>query len=163
MKLIKYIIRRILWLIPVIIGVTIIAFLVTRILPGDPIQLLLGDNISDQIKQMYIEKWGLDQPLYIQYFYYLRDLLHGDLGTSYLTNNAVAFDLMKRLPATLELIIMAMILSVVIGITAGIVAAINRNNIFDHITRVFVLIGTILPPFWLGLLLIYFFFFLAGV
>ena len=163
MKFIKYIIRRILWLIPVLIGVTLIAFLVTRILPGDPIQLLLGDNTSEEVKQAYVEKWGLDQPLYTQYFRYMGGLLQGDLGTSYLTNNPVSFDLMKKLPATLELVIMALFISVVIGIFLGIVAAIKRNSIIDHITRVIVLIGTIMPPFWIGLLLVYFFFYQLGI
>ena len=163
MKFIKYVIRRLLWLIPVLLGVTIIAFLVTRILPGDPIHLLLGDNTSEEVRQAYIEKWGLNLPLYIQYIRYMGGLLRGDLGTSYLTNNPVSFDLMKKLPATLELVITAMFLSVIIGILLGIVAAIKRNSIIDHIVRLIVLIGTVMPPFWVGLLLVYFLFYRLGV
>ena len=159
MKLLRYIGRRLLWLIPVLLFVTLITFVITRLLPGDPVQMLLGDQATEELYAQYTEKMGLDKPIFVQYAYYIQDLLQGDWGTSYQTNNPVQYDLMKKLPATLELIIVSLTLSVIIGIGLGIFAAIKKNTVSDHIVRIVSLTGTVMPSFWFGLLLIYFLFF----
>lgn len=148
-----FILRRVLLLIPVAIGLTVIMFAIARLLPGDPVALAAGPNATAEEVQALAREFGLDQPVWVQYFDYLQGVAHGDLGTSLLTRRPVAADIAVYLPATLELVIAAMAIAVVLGIPLGLVTAIWRNRWPDYLSQI-VAIGAIsMPRFFLGLLL----------
>lgn len=146
------------------IGITLIAFVVTHLVPGDPAAANLGQHaLSDPaVVHAWKVKNGLDRPLPVQYLRYLGGLLHGDLGTSQRTQRGVWTDLAEYVPATVELATVAIILSVVIGIPLGVIAAVKRNRWADQVLRVLSLSGVSLPTFWLALLAYYVFFFKLG-
>lgn len=151
----SFVLRRLLASIPVIIGVTIIAFLLIHLVPGDPAQaMLFGANASpEQIDQLR-DQLGLTQPLWQQYFTFAGDLLHGDLGTSYVTHNSVAYELVSRTPSTLALTGAAMLVAVVIGVPLGLVAGLRPNSMLDNIARFVSFLGVAIPYFFLALLLV---------
>lgn len=151
----SFVLRRLLASIPVIIGVTIIAFLLIHLVPGDPAQtMLFGSNASpEQINQLR-DQLGLTQPLWQQYFTFAGDLLHGDLGTSYVTHNSVAYELVSRTPSTLALTGTAMLVAVVIGVPLGLVAGLRPNSVLDNIARFVSFLGVAIPYFFLALLLV---------
>ncbi len=164
MDLWRYILRRILFTIPTVFGALVIMFIVTRILPGDPVMMLLGpahaspENIESMRKLM-----GLDHSVPAQFVIYLKQLLHGDLGYSYHTGNPVSYELLTRFPATFELTTFAFILMVCVSLPLGVVSGYFRNKSPDNIISVFTVIGVSMPTFWLGLLLIYTFFYKLGI
>jgi ABC-type dipeptide/oligopeptide/nickel transport system permease component len=145
-------------MVPVIIGVTLIVFLTMRVLPGDPARLLLRDlgATQEQVADMRAAL-GLDRPLHVQYFRYLTDVLRGDLQDSYSMRQPVLTIIVNRLPATIELALAALILSVVIGVIAGTVAAARQNSVVDYVTTTIVTVGLSMPTFWIGLMLILYF------
>ena len=148
-----FILRRILMLVPLVIGLTVIMFAIARILPGDPVALAAGPNATPAEIEALSHEFGLDQPIWTQYFHYVGGLLHGDLGTSLLTRRPVAADIAAYLPATLELVCAAMLIAVAIGIPLGLATAVWRNRWPDYLSQV-VAIGAIsMPRFFLGLLL----------
>jgi len=149
--------------IPVVIGVVIISFLLTRALPGDPAVYFAGvaaDTVS--IEQTRVAM-GLDKPLVQQFFIYVGNLLQGDLGQSLSSGRSVAADLAKRLPASLELTLSALILAIVIAVPLGVLAATRPGTWVDHLCRVVVTAGVSLPTFFTGILLIYIFYYLLGI
>lgn len=149
--------------IPVVIGVVIISFLLTRALPGDPAVYFAGvaaDTAS--IEQTRIAM-GLDKPLLQQFFIYVGDLLQGDLGQSLLSGRSVTEDLAKRLPASLELTLTALLLAIAIAVPLGVLAATRPGTWVDHLCRVVVTAGVSLPTFFTGILLIYIFYYLLGI
>ncbi len=150
----RFIIRRLILLIPLLIGVTLVAFIISQTVPSDPVNAALGQNaVSDEeLVAAFRAKWGLDQPPHIQYFTYIGNLLQGDMGTSISTRRPVTDDLSRFLPATIELATTAIILAVLIGVPFGIISAIRRNTWLDQLTRVISLIGVSAPVFWLALL-----------
>ena len=153
MALQVYIIRRILLLIPVLLGITVLSFTISHLIPGDPAALSLGPHAhADQI-QAYRHELGLDRPLYVQYWIYLKDLAHGDLGTSLTTHRPVAADLKEYFPATFELTLIALLITVLMGLPLGVLSAVKKDKPVDHVSRVFSLTGVSMPIFWLGLLL----------
>ena len=141
-------------LIPILLGVTFVAFVVTRLLPGDPARIYAGINANETTVAGIRAEFGLDDPLPIQYLTYLQDLIVGDLGTSIRTRNDVLDDLIARAPATLELALVALTVAAVVGIPLGVYAAIRRGGRFDKFGRVASSVGQAFPDFWLGLLLI---------
>lgn len=150
----RYIIKRILYLIPVLIGVTFLVFFIMNLAPGNVAQLILGENATpDQIAALEKEM-GLDKPLIVQYFNYLLGLLHGSLGTSYSTGAPVAVEIGARFPYTLELTAVAAVFSIVLALPLGIIAAVKQNTWVDHVSMVISLIGVSMPIFWLALMLI---------
>ncbi len=154
MNLFGLLLRRLVGVVAVMIGVSVITFAVSHVIPADPVAAALGDHArEDQIAQFRAE-YGLDKPVAQQYVIYVSDLLHGNLGTSIRTRRPVASDLRDFFPATLELALYALLVSLLIGIPAGILSSLTRNRLPDHLVRVFALIGGSLPVFWLGLLLI---------
>jgi peptide/nickel transport system permease protein len=161
MSISTYIVRRLLLMIPVLIGITLVAFVVSHAVPGDPIVANLGQRAQDNpsIVARYRHEWGLDQPLPIQYLLYVKNLLHGDFGVSITSRRPVATDLHQYFPATLELASAATVFSVVLGIPLGVLAAVRRNRPADHISRVISLIGISTPVFWLGLLALVIFYY----
>jgi ABC-type dipeptide/oligopeptide/nickel transport system permease component len=158
MKLRDYIIRRLLLAIPVIIGVLAITFVLSYMV-GDPLALYITERTPRGAIQGIIAQHGLDQPVYIQFFYYLRDIAEGDWGYSRSAAMPVSQAIATKLPATIELSIFAMVFAVVLGIPLGILSATKKDQISDHITRVIALAGVSMPIFWFALILKYVFFY----
>jgi len=156
MKTWEFIVRRLLLLIPVLIGVTIITFVISHVIPADPaIAFAGGPKAQPETIERIREQLHLNEPLYIQYFYYLNDLIHLNLGKSYLENRPVIDAIAQYFPATFELTIIAMLISIPLGIIGGIISAIRRNKLSDQTTRFIAIIGYSLPIFWLALMLQY--------
>lgn len=150
----RYVARRLIGIVGVLIGVSIITFSISHLVPGDPAVVALGDRARDEQIQAFRVKYGLDRPVPEQFVIYIKGLLTGDLGLSIRTRRPVAQDLSQYFPATMELSITALLISVVLGIPAGIWSAVYRNRLPDTLVRIFALIGGSLPIFWLGLLAI---------
>lgn len=153
----QYTIRRLLQLMPVMLGVSIVVFLIMHLTPGDPVALMFGLDAAanPEVVENLRRELGLDKPLYAQYWRFLSNVLKGDFGRSITTNDKVVEEVATRLPATLELAISALILSVIVGVIAGILAAAYRNSVFDYMSTLGALFGASLPAFWFGLMLIY--------
>jgi ABC-type dipeptide/oligopeptide/nickel transport system permease component len=148
--------RRILGAIPVLLGISFLIFMLMHIAPGDPVSLLLGDDVTpEDIAQMRREL-GLDQPLIVQYWNFLTAAVTGDFGRSLKFNEPVIKLVMERLPATIELGIASMLVAILIAIPLGVYSAIKHNSLLDHAGMGVALIGISLPNFWLGIMLIYF-------
>ncbi len=158
-KLAVYITRRCLALIPQLLAISIVTFVLARLLPGDPITLILGPMATPESRANLASQMHLDEPMHIQYVYYLQDLLRGDLGRSWNTSNTVAHDLLTRFPATFELITYSLLLALVVGISIGIVTAFRPGGWVDRATRLYGLMAGAMPDFWLALLLIFFLYF----
>lgn len=158
MSIIGVLRRRLLFIALVVIGVTLITFAISHMIPGDPARLLAGDRASDELVAQMREKLGLDQPLYVQYARYMVGLLHGDLGTLIRTGRPVAEDILAYFPATLELVVTALTMSILLGVPLGIASAVWRNGLIDQIARTFAAVGISTPAFWLGLLLLVLFY-----
>ena len=154
MQLHKYIFRRVLLAIPLVLGITVVAFLIANAIPADPINANLPQSAlnNERLVAAFREKWGLDQPLHVQYLTYLGNLLRGDMGVSIRTGNAVLADLRQFLPATIELATMSIVVGMLLGITFGVVSAVWRNTPLDYLVRVFALIGVSFPVFLLALI-----------
>lgn len=155
--MIKFIIKRLLALIPVIIGVTFMVYFIMSLAPGDPALLLLGDDATpEQIADLRAEM-GLDKPFIVQYGRYMLHLVQGDMGTSYKTKNAVSKEVFSRFPNTLVLAGFSTLVSIVLALPLGVFAAVKQNSLFDTVSMVVALLGVSIPIFWFGLLLILFF------
>ncbi|BDA85876.1 peptide ABC transporter permease [Aureimonas sp. SA4125] len=153
-----YLLKRIGLLIPTFIGVTLVSFLFIRLLPGDPIIALAGERgLSPERYAQLVAQFGYDRPLYVQYFSYFWDVLHGDFGQSISTKQPVLREFMNLFPATIELSLVAILLAVIVGIPAGVFAAVKRGSWFDQSIMGTALVGYSMPIFWWGLLLIIFF------
>ncbi|MFM9858689.1 ABC transporter permease subunit [Pseudoxanthobacter sp. M-2] len=153
--MIPFLAKRIGLLIPTFLGVTVVAFLFIRLLPGDPVLLLAGERgLSPERYAELMAQFGFDRPLWQQYVEYLTGVLHGDLGNSIVTKRPVLSEFAALFPATLELSITAMIFAVVLGLPAGVIAAVRRGSVFDHTVMSTALVGYSMPIFWWGLLLI---------
>ncbi len=151
----KFLFKRLLVLVPVFFGVTLVAFGFIRALPGDPVEVLAGERgVSPERHAELMAKLGLDQPLWQQYLSYVGDVLQGDLGTSLITNRPVAEEFFELFPATAELAICAILFAVILGIPAGIIAAVKRGTWIDQGIMSISLAGYSMPIFWWGLLLI---------
>ena len=144
-----------------LVGVTIITFVLTNLVPGDPITAALGERAAGdpKIVAAYRAAQGLDKPAVVQYFVYLGNLLHGDLGTSIGTRNPVVQDLAYAFPATAELAVFAIVVAVVVGLTLALVAALRRNRLSDQLIRAISVVGISVPTFWLAVAAYFLFFF----
>ncbi len=151
--MIRFLLRRVLLTVPVLLGLTVLVFVIGRLLPGDPVALAAGPNASAAEIADYAREFGLDRPVVEQYWRYLLGLLQGDFGVSLFTRRPVAEDLAAYLPATLELVFTAMFLAVAIGLPAGLATAVWRDRWPDTISRVLALGAISMPRFFLGLLL----------
>ena len=150
--MLHYIGKRLLHLIPVLLGMTFIVFLIIRAIPGDPAQVILGQQATAEATAALREKLGLNNPWYVEYFNYLKDLMTFDLGESLRTSQPIVAEIWPYLAATFELALFAMIIAVIIGMNAGIISAWFQNSWFDYLAMVIALIGVSMPIFWLGLL-----------
>ena len=157
----SYIIRRLVQSVIVFILITLFVFLVMRLLPGDPIYMIMSRAASETATEMQLDKlrhqYGLDRPMMVQYFSWLNGVFHGDLGVSILNNTDISQSLMKRLPVTLHLGVLALIISFVLGIPAGVICAVRRGTWIDTVVTTLANIGITIPVFWLALVLMYIF------
>jgi peptide/nickel transport system permease protein len=154
-----YIARRLLLLIPVLLGVTFVTFALTRIIPGNPIDRMISPMASREVRERVAEEAGLNDSLVVQYVRYVRDLLRGDLGDSFVTSQPVRTDLASRFGATFELTSYAMLIALLASVPLGVAAAVWRDRWVDHVSRLIAVVGVAMPVFWLGLLAIYFLFY----
>ncbi|CAK7060157.1 nickel ABC transporter permease [Tissierella sp.] len=150
----KYIIRRLLLLIPVMLGVTFLVFTIMYFTPGDPVKLILGESAQPEQVEALREEMGLNDSFIVQYFRFITKALTGDFGRSYSTKKPVFDEVFARFPATLKLTVAAMIIAVIIGIPVGIISATKQYSALDSISMIGALIGVSMPVFWLGLMLI---------
>lgn len=150
--MLNYTIRRILSLIPVLFGMTLVVFAIIHAIPGDPAQVILGQKATKEAIATLTRELGLDRPLYIQYFEYIKSLVSGDLGSSLRTRGPINEEIWPYLAATMELTLFAMIIAVLVGVNAGIISAWFSNSWFDYTAMILALIGVSLPIFWLGLM-----------
>lgn len=152
MNLRFYILRRIALIIPTLVGLTILTFSISRIVPGDPVGLAAGPRATEEIKEAFRREFGLDQPLPIQYLNYMAGLFRGDWGESLYSRRDVIGDLRAFWPATLELTTAAVIIATLLGVPAGVISAMYRNRLPDHVARVLSLFFVSFPSFWLAMI-----------
>ncbi|KLU61983.1 glutathione transport system permease protein GsiC [Peptococcaceae bacterium CEB3] len=155
--MVNFILKRVLQMIPVLIGVTLVVFLIMHLVPGDPAVLMAGEGASPQRIADIRHQLGLDRPLSVQYADYLRNVLHGNLGTSIRSNRPVLKEILVRLPTTAELAVASVLIMVVIGLGSGILSAMRQGSWSDLLLMVLALLGVSVPSFWIGLMLIYYF------
>jgi peptide/nickel transport system permease protein len=149
----RFLVRRLLLTIPVIVGVATLVFSLIHLVPGDPVRAMLGDSASQSDIAEMRGRLGLDRPLYIQYGHFMKGAAMGDLGTSLRTDQPVAALILDRIPATFELALAAMLASLVVAVPLGIIAAVKRGTAVDHAATTLALVGMSIPNFWLGPLL----------
>ena len=152
--MIKYILKRLLAMIPVILALTFVVFTILYFTPGDPTSIILGNEYTAELSAQVKSELGIDRPFIVQYFSYLGGLVQGDFGMSYHTRAPVSYQLSDMFPNTFKIVICAMIFCVGVGLPIGVLSATKPNSIFSNVTMVFSLLGVSLPIFWLGLLLI---------
>jgi peptide/nickel transport system permease protein len=156
-SLASYILRRALLIIPTLFGVSILTFVLSRMVPGDPARLAAGAQATPEMHEQIRREFGLDEPLWVQYWNYLTGLVQGDWGRSILSRRPVLEDLSVYWPATLELVVFAMLIAVTVGVPLGILAAVRADRPADQVSRVVALLGVSVPAFWLAILLQIFF------
>jgi peptide/nickel transport system permease protein len=159
----EYIIRRLVLLVPTVLGVSIIVFLMMHFIPGDPVALLLGDYYTEATAKAIRAQYGLDKPLHVQYMLWLSRLFVGDWGQSIIANRPIFDDLVQRIPVTLELIVLSMGFALLIAVPAGVIAALKPYSWRDYTAMTTALIGVSVPEFFMGILLILFFSLLWGI
>jgi ABC-type dipeptide/oligopeptide/nickel transport system permease component len=155
--LLFYIAKRILYLIPALIVLTILVFSILHLTPGDPALAILGEHASKESIDKVRKELGLDKPLYVQYLIFLKRISKGDFGKSIKSDRPVLKEFSERFSATFELAIMSMVFAIIFGIAAGVISATYRYSIFDYATMSLSVAGLSIPVFWFGLILIYFF------
>ena len=153
MTFLQYFLRRIVFVTPLLLGITVMAFLIANLIPADPIIANLPPNAlnDEDTIAAFRKKWGLDKPLHEQYLTYLGNLLQGDMGTSIKTRKPVAEDISRRLPATIELATLGIIYGVLLGVGLGLISAIWKDTLADYFARVVAFIGISFPVFLIGL------------
>ena len=150
----NFLLRRLLLLIPVLWGVATLVFLLLHFIPGDPVDLMLGDSALGTDRETLRDQLGLNDPLIIQYLRYFGDLLQGDWGTSLFSKKPVFEEIMERVPATMELMFGAMVVTILVAMPLGLIAAVNKGTWIDQGAMIFSLLGVSIPNFWLGPMLI---------
>jgi peptide/nickel transport system permease protein len=155
--MLRYVVRRLFLLVPILLGVSILIFFWIRALPGNPATALLGERSTPKLVKEYKERYGLDRPIPVQYWDYVKNTVKGDLGTSISSRRAVTYEIKQRFPATIELAFAAMIIAVGLGIPLGFLAAKRHGGLFDHSTLIGSLLGISIPIFFLAIILKYLF------
>ena len=161
MERLRFIGKRLIYLVIMLIGVATLVFILTKLIPGDPVTANLSQRaLSDpEIVAAYKLRYGLDKPLITQYLYYMRNLIQLDLGTSIRTGNGVLAELGRCFPATIELALWSIVIASVLGVFFGIISAIKRNSVIDQVVRAISVTGVSVPSFWLALLVLFFFYY----
>ena len=153
----QFLIRRLALAIPVLLGILLVTFTLNRLIPGDPCRAVLGERATDEICDRYLERYGLNEPIPVQFMLYTRNILQGDLGTSLRFGRTVTDLLAERLPVTIELAVAALGFAIITGIPLGIISAYRRNSGWDVGTMMLANVGVSMPVFWLGLMLAFLF------
>ncbi|WP_234186795.1 ABC transporter permease [Shinella sp. NM-101] len=159
----RIVLSRLPMIVPQMLGVIFVTFMLVRLLPGDPTLLMLGNMATPESIANLREQLGLNGTLWEQFLSYMGNVMHGDLGISLFTSNPVATDLMDRAPATLELIFYSMLLTLAVAVVVAVIAVVRPGGIMDYVSRFYGLAAGAIPDFWVGLLLIFFLFSLAGI
>lgn len=162
-SLLTYTLKRIVYAVPTILGLLVLVFVISRVIPADPAALVAGEMATPEQVQALREQYHFDDPLYVQLVLYFKQLARGDLGTSLYSGRKVLDDIAERFPATLELTLVSMVLSILIGVPLGIVAALKRNSFLDHLLRGLTVAGLAIASFWLGIMLQLFFSMWLGI
>lgn len=152
--MIRYIVKRILGILPVLLGISIVVFFAVRLIPGDYATITLGTQYTEEAAALLREKYGLEQPLVYQYLLWLKGILTGDFGFSYISDQPVLALLVSRLPVTLELTVLSLLMAVLVGVPMGYWAACKRNKLPDSLVTITGLLGISIPNFWLGTMMI---------
>lgn len=155
--MIRFILKRLVQIIPVIIGVSLVVFLIMQMVPGDPAAVLAGEGASKETVEQYREDLGLNRPVVVQYFSYITNVFQGDLGHSLKNNQPVLDEILLRLPITIELAFYSILVTIVLGMLAGIISAVKPYSLTDIGVTIISLLGISLPSFWMGLLFMYVF------
>lgn len=155
--MLKYIVRRLLETIPVLVGITLLLFLLLYVIPGDPARVMIPKGASPQVIKNIQEKFGLDQPLYIQYFKYLGNVVRGDFGISYRFRRPVIDILAEHYPNSVKLALVAILIEIIIGIIAGVISAVRQYSFLDSVVTLSTTLAVCVPVFWLGMMLQLFF------
>jgi ABC-type dipeptide/oligopeptide/nickel transport system permease component len=153
MRLLALLLHRLLWFVPTLLGLLALTFIVSRVIPADPVALVAGETATPAQVEALRKQLGFDRPLPVQFVDYVTRLVRGDMGTSLFTRRPIVEDLAHRLPATIELTLVAMVVSVVIGIPLGVLSALWRNSPLDHAVRVVTVSGLAIASFWLGIMM----------
>ncbi len=153
MRAVVLTINRVIWFVPTLLGLLLITFTISHVIPADPIAFIAGDNATAEQIAALKAKFGVDKPVIVQLWNYVLGVVQGDFGVSLYTQRPISDDLISRLPATLELAFVAIILSAVVGIPLGVLAAVHRNSWLDHVLRIFTVSGLAIAAFWLAILL----------
>ena len=153
----RYIARRLVQLVPVVFGITLVLFVMLRLIPGDPASVMLGERATDEAVERINRQLGLDQPIYLQYFYFLRQLATLDLGTSIKYQIPVAGLLGQRLLVSLSVVGVTLVLTCIISLPLGVLAALRKDSLLDNVVRSVFMVLMLMPSFWVGILLIIFF------
>jgi peptide/nickel transport system permease protein len=162
MALLAYVLRRLAFVVPQALGISVITFVIVRVLPGNPALVLAGSTATKESIAAIERRLGLDQPIWVQYWRYLEDLAAGDLGKSLVTSQPVKEDLVQRLPATFELIFFGLLLAVIIGVPLGVLAAVKGGRVARRLATPYSLLAGSIPDFWIGLILILVFYSYLG-
>jgi len=162
MDVLTYALRRIVWTIPTLIGALIVIFFLTQAVPGNAALARVGLSVDPETIAAVKASMGIDQPVYVQFGMYLQNLLEGDLGHSWKTGNAVTFDLAQRIPATIELALITLVLTVPFAVLLGVIAATWAGTWIDKAIQTYALLGMGIPVFWLGMMSIFVFYFILG-
>ncbi len=165
MSLWRFILRRLILTIPMLLGISLVLFMIYNLVHVDPLVMIIGERAMDKpdIVKAAIQHWGLDRPVWEQYLTYAGNLLRGDLGTSFLTRRPVLDDLRTFLPATVELSVSSLLFAVVLGIPLGVLSGLRYGSKFDRAVWFVSLLNGSLPPFWTGLIFLFFFYYLLGI
>ncbi|PZX14925.1 peptide/nickel transport system permease protein [Palleronia aestuarii] len=151
MRRVELVLSRLVWFVPTLLGLIIVVFLISNVVPTDPARIVAGENATQAQIDALREQMGLNEPLIVQFGIYLRDLVTGDMGRSLYTQREISSDLLHRLPATLELTFAAMILAIGLGVPLGVISAIRRNSLTDQILRLLSISGLAVASFWLAM------------
>ncbi|MAR19224.1 MAG: D-Ala-D-Ala transporter [Rhodobacteraceae bacterium] len=157
MRILYLIFNRLVWFFPTVFGLLLLVFTISHIIPADPVAFLAGDNATNEQIADLRAQYGFDKPLYIQFINYVLGTFQGDLGISLYTQRPISDDLLGRLPATLELTFVSVLISALLGVPLGVIAAVYRNSIADHILRLITVSGLAIASFWLAILFQLFF------
>ncbi len=152
--MVKYIVKRLILIIPIIFGISIILFTIMNLTPGDPAQMLIGDTYTEEALDQLRAELGLDKPFFQQYIDYIWNALHGDFGISYRTRNPVFDEVFSRFPHTVAITFLSIIIQVVVGVIVGIVAAVKQYSLLDTISQAITMVLASVPDFWIGLMLL---------
>ena len=162
MSFYKFLLKRLLYLIPTVFLVTLLVFSIMHLVPGDPVDSMLSVDQNQEMRKMLIKQYGFDQPIYVQYFRWMSHVVQGDLGKSILQARSVGILVKQALPRTVYLALAAMIIAMVISLPLGIISAVKRKTWVDYLSQVAAMLGMSIPTFWLGLLVMFYFGLILG-